>query len=86
MGGHYGRYSQASPSEERRNEMPDPSRSLRRSKNRLIAGVCGGIAERFGWDPTLVRTLYVVVSIVSVAFPGILVYILLWIIMPGPDS
>ena len=66
--------------------MPDSSRNLRRSKKRVFAGVCGGIAERFGWDPTLVRVLYVVVSIVSVAFPGILVYILLWIIMPGPDS
>ncbi len=66
--------------------MPDPSGKLRRSRNKLIAGVCGGIAERFGWDPTLVRVLYVVVSIVSVAFPGILVYFLLWIIMPGPDS
>jgi phage shock protein PspC (stress-responsive transcriptional regulator) len=48
----------------------------------MIAGVCGGIAEWLGWDPTLVRVLYVVLSIVSVAFPGILVYLLLWIIMP----
>jgi phage shock protein PspC (stress-responsive transcriptional regulator) len=56
---------------------------LRRSRrNRIIAGVCGGIAEWLGWDPTLVRILYVLVSIVSVAFPGILIYILLWIIMP----
>jgi phage shock protein C len=86
MGGHYGRFRQASPSEERRDEMHDTPRSLRRSKNRRIAGVCGGIAERFGWDPTLVRVLYVVISIVSAAFPGILVYVLLWIIMPGPDS
>lgn len=56
---------------------------LHRSKqNRMIAGVCGGIAEWLGWDPTLVRVLYVVISVVSVAFPGILVYILLWILMP----
>jgi phage shock protein PspC (stress-responsive transcriptional regulator) len=56
---------------------------VRRSRrNRIIAGVCGGIAEWLGWDPTLVRILYVLVSIVSVAFPGILIYILLWIIMP----
>jgi phage shock protein PspC (stress-responsive transcriptional regulator) len=48
----------------------------------MIAGVCGGIAEWLGWDPTLVRVLYVVISIVSIAFPGILVYLLLWIIMP----
>jgi phage shock protein PspC (stress-responsive transcriptional regulator) len=48
----------------------------------MIAGVCGGIAEWLGWDPTLVRVLYVVISIVSIAFPGILVYLLLWIILP----
>ena len=56
---------------------------LRRSRHhKMIAGVCGGIAEWLGWDPTLVRVLYVVISIVSIAFPGILVYLLLWIIMP----
>jgi phage shock protein C len=63
--------------------MPDPSNPLRRSrKNRMIAGVCGGLAEWLGWDPTLVRILYVIVSIFSVAFPGILCYIILWIVMP----
>ena len=49
----------------------------------MIAGVCGGIAEWLGWDPTLVRVLYVVGSVLSVAFPGILVYIILWIIVPN---
>ena len=49
----------------------------------MIAGVCGGIAEWLGWDPTIVRILYVVVSCVSVAFPGILAYIVLWLIMPN---
>jgi phage shock protein PspC (stress-responsive transcriptional regulator) len=48
----------------------------------MIAGVCGGIAQWLGWDATLVRVLYVVVSVLSVAFPGILVYIVLWILMP----
>ena len=52
----------------------------------MIAGVCGGIAEWVDWDPTLVRILYVVVSIVSVAFPGLLAYIVLWIIMPRDDG
>ncbi|HYR51497.1 MAG TPA: PspC domain-containing protein [Candidatus Dormibacteraeota bacterium] len=65
--------------------MPDPSRRLRKSRNRMIAGVCGGIAEWLGWDPTLVRVLYVLVSIFSAAFPGILVYIILWIVMPNPE-
>jgi phage shock protein PspC (stress-responsive transcriptional regulator) len=48
----------------------------------MIAGVCGGIAEWLGWDPTVVRVLYVVVSILSAAFPGILLYVVLWIVMP----
>lgn len=52
----------------------------------MIAGVCGGIAEWLGWDPTLVRILYVVVSVVSAAFPGILVYVVLWIIMPRAEA
>ena len=56
---------------------------LRRSRrNVMIAGVCGGIAEWLGWDPTLVRVLYVVASIVSVAFPGTIVYLILWLVMP----
>lgn len=55
---------------------------LRSKKHRMIAGVCGGIADSLGWDPTLVRVLYVVVSILSAAFPGILVYVVLWIVMP----
>ena len=66
--------------------MADGKRPLRKSQNRMIAGVCGGIAEWVGWDPTLVRILYVLVSILSAAFPGILVYIVLWIVMPRPDS
>jgi len=63
--------------------VPDPKNPLRRSRaDRMIAGVCGGLAEWLGWDPTLVRVLYVVVSIVSVAFPGLIVYLILWIVMP----
>lgn len=48
----------------------------------MIAGVCGGIAEWLGWSATWVRLLYVVVSVLSVGFPGIIVYIILWVIMP----
>ncbi len=66
--------------------MTDTTAALQRTMNdRVIAGVCGGIARRFGWDPTLVRLGYVLISILSIAFPGILVYIILWIVMP-PDS
>jgi phage shock protein C len=63
-------------------EMP-----LHRSRrNSIIAGVCGGIAEWLGWSPTWVRILYVVGSIVSVAFPGLIVYIILWIVVPKSPS
>ena len=55
---------------------------FRSSTNKMIAGVCGGIAERLGWNPTLVRILYVAASVLSVAFPGILVYLILWIVVP----
>ncbi len=60
--------------------------ALQRSANDvMIGGVCGGLAEWLGWDPTLLRILYVVVSILSAAFPGLLVYIILWIVMPQAD-
>ena len=52
----------------------------------MIAGVVGGLARYFGFDPTMARVLYVILSVVSVAFPGILVYIILWIIMPEEDE
>ncbi len=54
----------------------------RSSTNRILGGVCGGIAQWLGWNATLVRVLYVVVTILSAAFPGILVYVILWILMP----
>jgi len=59
---------------------------LTRSHNSMIAGVCGGLAEWLGWSPTAVRILYVVVSIMSAAFPGILVYVVLWLVMPPPSD
>lgn len=63
---------------------------LRRSRSeRMIAGVIGGLAEYLGQDPALLRVLYVILSIVSAAFPGILVYGILWLVIPesdvGPD-
>ncbi len=63
--------------------MRDVSRPLRRSRtNRQIAGVVGGMASYLGVDATLLRVIYVVASIVSAAFPGLLVYVLLWLLIP----
>ncbi len=55
---------------------------LERSNDKVLAGVCGGIAEYLGWDASKVRLLYVLVSILSAAFPGLLVYVILWFAMP----
>jgi phage shock protein PspC (stress-responsive transcriptional regulator) len=54
----------------------------RSNRDSIIAGVCGGIAESIGWPATRVRILYVLISILSAAFPGILVYLILWIAIP----
>ena len=63
--------------------MVDVRRPLRRSRSdRMVAGVVGGLARYFGVDPTLARAIYVVGSIVSVAFPGAIVYAVLWLVLP----
>ena len=54
----------------------------RSQRHKILGGVCGGIAEWLGWDPTMVRVLYVLGSILSAAFPGTIVYIVLWIVVP----
>ena len=66
--------------------MVDPRQPLRRSRSdRMIAGVVGGLARYAGIDPTLARVIYVVGSILSAAFPGLLVYLVLWLIIPEGD-
>ena len=56
---------------------------LRRSReNQMIAGVVGGLAEYIGMDVTIARVLFVLASVLSAAFPGILVYLILWMIVP----
>ncbi len=61
-------------------------KKLYRSREKAIAGVCAGIAEYYGWDIALVRVAFLLISIFSAAFPGILVYIILWIVMPSRDD
>lgn len=57
--------------------------ALYRSKrNRVLGGVCGGLATSLGWGATRVRVLYVIVSVLSAAFPGTLVYLILWLAVP----
>jgi phage shock protein C len=58
-------------------------KKLYRSSNRILAGVCGGIAEYFDVDPTLIRVVYVFLSIFSAGFPGLLLYIILMVLIPN---
>ena len=58
-------------------------KKLYRSSDRIVAGVCGGIAEYFDVDPTLIRVVYLILSLFSAGFPGLLLYIILMILMPN---
>lgn len=60
---------------------------LRRSrKHKVVGGVIGGLAEYFDRDPGLLRVLYVLISVVSAAFPGIFVYLILWAVIPAAEE
>ncbi len=60
-------------------------KKLTRSANKILAGVCGGIAEYFDVDPTLVRVCYAALSIFTTGFPGVLLYIIMMLLMPRSD-
>ena len=55
---------------------------LKKSKDKVIAGVCGGLAKWLGWDMTLTRIIYTLLTI-GTAFAGVIIYIILWIVMPN---
>jgi phage shock protein C len=59
---------------------------FRRSRNRIIAGVCAGVSEWLGWEPLAGRLFFVLISVMSVGVPGLIVYLVLWTIMPGPED
>ena len=61
------------------------NKKLTKSKDKMIAGVCGGIANYLGWDPTLVRVVYLLLTVFT-AFAGGVVYLILMVLMPEPDA
>lgn len=61
-------------------------KKLTRSRNKMLGGVCAGIAEYFDIDPTIVRAIYAVLTVFSAGFPGLLLYIILSIIMPNSEE
>lgn len=62
--------------------MPARNQLTRSSYDRMIAGVCGGIAQYFDVDSTLIRVAFVLLSLLSAAFPGLIVYLILWLVLP----
>ncbi|MCP1376067.1 PspC domain-containing protein [Dyella lutea] len=60
--------------------MNESKRLTRSRTNRSIAGVCGGIAEYYGWDPTIVRVAWIVLTLLGGS--GILLYLIFWLVMP----
>jgi phage shock protein PspC (stress-responsive transcriptional regulator) len=59
-------------------------RVLKKSHNRVIAGVCGGIAEYLGWRPRQVRAIFIFVALLGGA--SLIAYFILWLAMPAADS
>jgi len=60
--------------------MTTDKRLLRSRSNRTLAGVCAGIADYFGWDPSLVRVAWIVLTLLGGS--GILLYLILWLVIP----
>jgi phage shock protein C len=57
-------------------------RLYRSRRHRMIAGVCGGLAERYDWDPSVVRLVFVLASFLPIPTHMVLVYIIMWIVIP----
>ncbi|MBR1712311.1 MAG: PspC domain-containing protein [Alloprevotella sp.] len=62
--------------------MQQAPKRLVRSRDQYVAGVCGGIAEYIGADPSIVRAAYALLTFFSAAFPGLILYIIMWAVMP----
>ena len=61
-------------------------KKLVRSANKVLAGVCGGIAEYFEVDPTVIRIAYAALTVFSAGFPGVLLYIIMLLLMPKAEA
>ena len=61
-------------------------KKLKKSADRMIGGVCGGVAEYFDVDPTIVRVAYACLTVFSAGFPRVVLYLILCLIMPRNDQ
>ncbi|MCX6239318.1 MAG: PspC domain-containing protein [Bacteroidia bacterium] len=63
-------------------ELNSPKRLIRSRKDRMLAGICGGIADYMVVDPTVVRLVFALATFFTVVFPGVLIYLIMWIVVP----
>lgn len=63
-------------------ELNSPKRLSRSRKDRMLAGICGGIADYMVVDPTIVRLIFALATFFTVVFPGLLIYLIMWIVVP----
>ena len=64
----------------------EPKHLYRSKQNRMITGVCGGVAEYFNFDPTIIRLVYVILSLFTAGFPGVILYIAASFIIPEDNN
>jgi len=63
-------------------QLNSPKRLTRSRSDRMLAGICGGIANYMVIDPTIVRLVFALATFFTVVFPGILIYLIMWIVVP----
>ena len=63
-------------------EMNSPRRLTRSRIDRMLAGICGGLANYLDVDPTIVRIVFALATFFTVVFPGIFIYLIMWIVVP----
>ena len=63
-------------------ELNSPKRLTRSRNDRMLAGICSGIANYMVVDPTVVRLVFALATFFTVLFPGVLIYLIMWIVVP----
>jgi phage shock protein C len=63
-------------------ESNSPKRLFRSRKDKMLAGICSGIADNMNVDPTIVRLVYALATFFTAVFPGVLIYLIMWVIVP----
>jgi len=63
-------------------ELNSPKRLTRSVKDKMLAGICGGLANYMDVDPTIVRLVFALATFFTVVFPGVIIYLIMWIIVP----